>query len=69
MYIAAFSINLGDKVHLLKKVQIVYLKANEAPTKIPSKYANFINIFLQIFAIKFPKHTKIKDHAIKLVDD
>ena len=38
-----------------------------APTKVPVEYANFA--FSPNLASKLPKHTRINDHAIKLVDD
>lgn len=56
-------------MHLLKKAPIVHLKADETPTKVSSKYIEFVNIFLPKLALEFPKHTKINDHAIELVDD
>ena len=49
--------------------QIAYLKANKASTEVPSKYANFANVFLLKLAVELLKHTRINDHAIKLVDN
>ena len=46
--------------------QIAGLIAEEAPTKITVKYANFA--FSLDLASKLPKHTGINDYAIKLVD-
>ena len=42
------------------------LIAKKAPTKVPVKYANFA--FSLDLASKLPKHIKINDYAIKLVD-
>ena len=56
-------------MYLLKRAQIAYLKVDEAPTKIPSKYADFANVFSPKLAAELSKHTKINDHAIELVDD
>ena len=56
-------------MHPLKKAQIAHLKANKAPSKISSKYADFADIFSPKLAAKLSKHTKINDHAIKLVDN
>ncbi len=56
-------------MHPLRRSQIVHLKANKAPTKVPSKYADFADIFLSKLTTKLLKHTEINDHAIKLVDD
>ena len=69
VHIAAFSVNSDDKIHLSKKAQIAYLKADEAPTKVPSKYTDFVDIFLSKLAAKLPKHTEINDHTIELVND
>ncbi len=38
-------------------------------TKVPSKYANFTDIFLPKLAAKLPKYMGINDQAIKLIDD
>ena len=38
-----------------------------APTKVPVEYANFA--FSPDLAFKLPKHTRINDHAIELVDN
>lgn len=45
VYMVALNINMDNKVYLLKKVQIIYLKADKASIKVFSKYANFTNIF------------------------
>ena len=69
VHVAALSIDLGNKMHLSKRAQIAYLKANEAPIKVLSNYADFVNIFLSKLATELSKHTKINNHTIKLVDD
>ena len=56
-------------MHLSKKAQIAYLKADKASTKVPNKYANFIDVFLPKLAAELFKHMKINDHAIELVDN
>ena len=63
------SIDLGDEVHPLRKTQIVHLKADEAPTKVLSKYADFTDIFSPKLSAKLPEYIGIIDHAIELVDD
>lgn len=45
VYIAALTVDLGDKIHPLKKTQIAYLKADEASTKVFSKYIDFVDVF------------------------
>ena len=52
-----------------KKAQIAYLKADEALIKVPSKYADFANIFLPKLVTVFFKYTEINNHAINLVND
>ena len=69
VYVAAFSINPDDEVHPLRKAQIAYLKADEAPTKVPNEYADFADVFSLKLVIELPKHTEINDYAIKLIDD
>ena len=48
--------------------QIAGLIAEEAPTKVPAKYADFADVFSPDLASELPEHTGINDHAIKLVD-
>lgn len=47
LYVATFniSLNINDKMHLPRKIQIAYLKVDETPIKIFSKYTNFVNFF------------------------
>ena len=42
--------------------------AEEAPTKVFVKYLDFANVFSPDLASELPKHSKINDHAIKLID-
>ena len=56
-------------MHLSKRAQIAYLKADEAFTKVSSKYADFADVFLLKLVAKLLKHTGINDYAIELVDD
>ncbi len=69
VHVAALSVDSGDEVHPLRKAQIAHLKADEVPTKIPSKYADFADIFSLKLAAKLPEHTGINNHAIEVVDD
>ena len=48
--------------------QISGLIAKETPTKVSTKYLDFANIFSPDLAYKLPKHTRINNHAIKLVN-
>ncbi len=56
-------------MHPLKKVQIAYLKVDEAPLEVFSKYADIVDVFSPKLATKLPKYTNINDHASKLVDN
>lgn len=69
VYVAAFCVDSRDKVHPLKRTQIANLKADESPVKVPSEYANFPDIFSLNLGIKLPKHTRINNHAIELVEN
>ena len=69
VYIAALSVDLSDEVHSLKKAQIAHLKVDKTPTKVPSKYADFADIFSLKLAGKLPEYIKINNHTIKLVDN
>ncbi len=56
-------------MHPSRKAQIAHQKADEAPTKVPSEYANFADIFSPKLVVELLKYTGINDHAIELVDD
>ena len=69
VYVATFSIDLGDEVHPSKKAQIAYLKADKVSIKVSSKYADFVDIFSPKLAVKLLEYTGINNYAIKLVDN
>ena len=69
IHVAALSVDPGNKIHPSKRAQIAYLKADEAPTKVPSKYADFANVFSSKLAVEFLEHTRINNYAIELMDD
>ena len=69
VYLAALSVDLGDKIRPLIRAQIAHLKADKAPIKVASKYADFANVFLWKLAAEFCKHTGINNYTIKLVDN
>ena len=56
-------------MHLSKRTQIAHLKADEALTKVSSKYADFADIFSPKLAAELLEHMGINDHAIELMDD
>ena len=55
-------------VHSFRRPQISGLIAEEASTKVPAKYSDFVDVFSPDLVSKLPKHNRINDHAIKLVD-
>ncbi len=56
-------------MHPSKWAQIAHLKVDKVPTKVTSKYTDFADVFLSNLAVELPKHTKINNHAIDLVDN
>ncbi len=69
VHIAALNVDLGDKVHPSRRTQIAHLKADKAPTKDPSEYVDFADVFSPKLAAELPEHTEINDHVIELVDN
>ena len=67
IHVASFSSTLLN-VHPSRRPQLSSLIAKEASTKIPNKYANFVDVFSPDLASKLPEYTGINNHAIKLVD-
>ena len=55
-------------MHPSKRTQITHLKADEALTEVPNKYADFADVFLPKLATKLTEH-EINNHVIKLVDN
>ena len=55
-------------VYLFHRSQIASLIGKEAFTKVSDKYVDFADVFSLDLASKLSKHTKINNHAIKLVD-
>ncbi len=56
-------------MHLSKRAQIAYLIADKVLSKVPSKYANFADVFSPKLATELLEHTGINDHAIEFVDN
>ena len=56
-------------VHPSRRSQISGLIAKEAPTKVPTKYSDFADVFSPDLAFELPEHTGINNHTIKLVED
>ncbi len=42
---------------------------DEAPTKVSSKYTDFVDVFSSKLAVELLKHMEINNHTIKLIDD
>ncbi len=56
-------------MHPLKRAQIAYMKIDEAASKVPSKYTDFVNVFSPKLTAELLEYTEFNDHVIKLVDD
>ena len=69
VHVVTLSVDSGDEMHPLRRTQIAHLKADKAFSEVPSKYADFADIFSLKLAAELPKHTRINDYAIELVDD
>ena len=65
------TIYLSQAAQLLNDnlILIFSLQQDQAPTKVPPKYADYADIFSFNLAIKLPKNTNINKHAIKPKDD
>ena len=68
IHVAALSVDSDDEVHLSKSAQIAHLKMDKTPIKVSSKYADFADIFLSKLATGLPEHTRMNNHAIKIMD-
>ena len=55
-------------VHLSRRPQVSGLIAEEASRKVSAEYLDFADVFSSDLASELPEHTRINDHAIKLVD-
>lgn len=67
VYPAFFAIS-NDDVYPSYKAQIASLKANETFTTVLPKYSNFTNIFSSELVAELPKHMKINNYAIGLIN-
>ncbi len=56
-------------MHPSRKTQIAHLKADEASSKVPGEYTDFVDVFSPKLAVELPEHTRINNHTIELVDD
>ena len=66
---AILNLNSDNEIDTSKKALIAHLKADEASSKVPSKYTNFIDIFLPKLTEELLKYMGINNHAIELIDD
>ena len=64
VYVISF--NLTPRVHPEKAAQIVSLLAEEI--RIPDKYLDFADVFLEEKALVLPERIKLNEHAINLED-
>ena len=66
LHMAALSV-VDSSVHPFRQAQISSLDVKEVI--IPSKYADYTNVFSPDFAVELPEHTSINNHPINLIDD
>ncbi len=69
VHVAAFNVDLGDKVHPSKRAQIAHLKADKASFKVPNENVTFADIFSPKLVVELLEHTRINNHTIELMDD
>ena len=55
-------------IHPSRRPQVSDLIAEEALTKVPAEYSDFVDVFSPDLASELPEHTRINNHAIELVD-
>ena len=65
VYMASFDLTPG--IHRDRAAQIASLLAKEV--RIPDKYSDFANVFLEKKTLVLPKRTELNEHAIDLEDD
>ena len=63
------SLSQESDIHPSCKTQIAALVANEAFTLIPTEYSDFADVFSPKLTSKLPKHPRINNHTIKLVNN
>ena len=68
VHVASFS-STPLNVHLSRRPQISSIIVKETSSKVTNEYIDFANVFSLNLASKFPKHTRINNQAIKLVED
>ena len=67
VHIAALEAPLaGMAIHSLRAAQISALIEDEAPIKVPPKYADYADVFSFDLAMELPENTGINEHAIEL---
>ena len=62
------SSSLEFDVHPFHRPQVFSLIAKKTPTKVPDEYSDFPDVFSLDLASKLPKHIRINNHIIELVD-
>lgn len=63
------SSGLSLEIYSFSRDGIAFLKADEAPTFVYSKNADFTNVFSKDLVAKLPKQIKINLHVMELVED
>ena len=67
VYLTAFKALLAEiMIHFLWEAQILALIQAQVPTKVPSKYADYADVFFFDLAMQLLENTGINKYAIKL---
>lgn len=59
---------VSSDVHSSYQTQIAFLKANEAPTAVSTKYADIVNIFSPNLIAEFWEYIEINNHVIDIIN-
>lgn len=66
IYVVALKVK--STIHPSRAIQIITLQQDKAPTKVPTKYSNYANVFSSDLAIELPKNSGMYEHDIELID-
>ena len=64
VHVASLSFTSLDAIYPSCRPQIASLIAKEAPTKVPTMYLDFADVFSPDLACKLPGHTEMNNYAV-----
>lgn len=62
------SFTIFNKIYPSHRTQITLLKVNESSITVSPEYSNFKSVFFPELTTELPKHIRINNHIINLVD-